>query len=111
MQSKKNCINCGVTDCAYYNESKCTASCVEILGENAKSADATSCETFRPSGNMVNSCGCSAKGGENEISCKATECMHNEQEKCMLSAIDVSCSCASCDCSSSNQTFCASFER
>lgn len=110
MNNQKNDVNCGVTDCAYYSEAKCTANRIEIGGKNATSADATCCETFRNSGNMVNSCGCSAKGGQTEIKCHAEECKHNSELKCMLDGIDVSCSCASCDCGSSDQTFCASFK-
>ncbi len=110
MNSQTNKVKCGVTDCAYYNENYCTANEIKIGGENATTADATNCETFVNSGNMVNSCGCSAKGGETKICCQARECKHNEDSKCTLSGIDVSCTCASCDCSSHDQTFCSSFK-
>lgn len=106
----KNDVKCGVTDCAYYNENRCTAEHIKIGGEDARTPNATRCDTFVNSGNMVNSCGCSAKGGETEIMCQATECTHNQDCKCMLSGIDVSCECASCDCKSNDQTFCASFK-
>ncbi len=110
MNSEKNNVNCGVTDCAYYNNAKCTANKINIGGKDATTANATCCETFRNSGNMVNSCGCSANGGSTEIKCNAEECKHNKELKCMLSGIDVSCSCAACDCGSTDQTFCASFK-
>ena len=110
MQNSKNNVNCGVTDCAYYNEHKCTANKIKIDGIDAKEAGSTCCDTFVNSGNMVNSCGCASKGGETEINCKAKECRHNSEQKCMLSGINVTCSCASCDCEQSSQTYCASFE-
>lgn len=110
MEYKTNTVKCGVTDCAYYNENYCTASQIEIGGQNATTADATRCETFRNSGNMVNSCGCSSKGGNTEVHCDAKECKHNSECHCMLSGIDVSCTCASCDCSENAQTFCSSFK-
>lgn len=110
MENHTNTVKCGVTDCAHYNENRCVANHITIGGENATTADATRCETFVNSGNMVNSCGCSAKGGETTIHCEAKECTHNRDCHCMLSGIDVACSCASCDCGSTEQTFCSSFK-
>ena len=110
MQNKTNTVKCGVTDCAYYNNSYCTAQQINIGGQNADKADCTRCETFSPSGRMVNACNTCSVGGNTTIHCDAEKCTHNQDKHCMLSGIDVTCSCSGCNCSESDQTYCASFK-
>ena len=110
MENKTNTVKCGVTDCAYYNNSYCTAQQINIGGQNADKADCTRCETFSPSGRMVNACNTCSVGGNTTIHCDAEKCTHNQDKHCMLSGIDVTCACSGCNCSESDQTYCASFK-
>ena len=105
---KNHVVNCKVTDCIYNDNNKCTSAGIHIGGKDAKDAVETKCDTFTTRANaFTNMSG--DHTNKTAIDCKSVECKYNDNYKCNLDAISVSCTCSSCSCSSVEETYCGSF--
>lgn len=45
-----------------------------------------------------------------KVCCDVTNCLHEEEGKCTLDDLNISCSCRGCDCNNTSSTLCQSFE-
>ena len=45
-----------------------------------------------------------------KVCCDVSNCLHEEEGKCTLDDLEISCSCPGCDCSDTSSTLCQSFE-
>lgn len=103
-------VKCSVVDCIYNDNNCCTSYAVKIGGEDAETSAQTRCDTFSTKqGTMSSVLSNSDNTGSTKINCKATNCRHNNDLKCMLESIEVGCSCDPCNCSSASETTCNSF--
>ncbi|QSX06177.1 DUF1540 domain-containing protein [Sedimentibacter sp. zth1] len=97
-------IICGVTNC-YLNKDKCCcASNVNVLGQNAVNRGSTCCSTF---GEKVDGFSNSAQTPQDQsyIACNATNCIHNENNKCTSQTIQIHGNSSA----NSKETFCTTF--
>lgn len=83
-------LKCSATTCVYNEDCLCSRGEIDVMGQNAKHADETSCGSFREKNSSAmnsakDSCGCE----KIQIDCKAQNCTYNEQCKCTAAAIDV----------------------
>lgn len=100
-------LKCSAIKCVYNKEQLCSKGEIDVTGENATSANETSCGSFqeRPEGSMTNSftsgCGCE----KIQIDCKAHNCTYNDDCKCTASSIQVDGSNAHKSCDTKCETF------
>lgn len=84
-------LKCSAMTCVYNKEQLCSKGDIDVTGENATSANETSCGSFRErtGGSMKDSytdgCGCD----KIQIDCKAHNCTYNDSCKCTASSIQV----------------------
>lgn len=101
-------LRCSATTCIYNKEQLCSRGEIDVIGDNAKYADETSCGSFRERGegaaqnSASEGCGCE----KIQIDCKAQNCTYNEHCKCTAAAIDVDGP-GACNC---QETKCGTFE-
>ena len=100
-------LKCSATTCAYNEDMLCSRGEIDVMGDSARSADETSCGSFRERSQVTmnsakNGCGCETI----QIDCKAHNCTYNEDCKCSAAAINVAGSGAK-ECS---ETKCDTFE-
>lgn len=72
-------LKCYATTCVYNKDQLCSRGEIDVMGENARLSDETSCGSFRErSSATLNSyegkCGCETI----QIDCKAHNCIYNE---------------------------------
>ena len=48
---------------------------------------------------------------ETKVNCKVESCKHNEEKKCSLEELDISCTCDGEDCEEIEETICNNFEK
>jgi hypothetical protein len=74
-------VNCTVTNCFYNKTNGCTASAINVDGEKASESRFTNCATFiEQKPGIVSSAG---KPQQNsQISCVASNCMYNKNQRC-----------------------------
>ena len=87
--------NCSVllhySSIVYNKEQLCSKGDIDVTGENATSANETSCGSFREitgssmKGSYTDDCGCD----KIQIDCKAHNCTYNDNCKCTASSIQV----------------------
>ena len=84
-------LKCSATTCMYNKEQLCSKGDIDVTGENATTANETSCGSFRErSGNSVTNSYASGCGCEKiQIDCKAHNCTYNSDCKCTASSIHV----------------------
>ena len=99
-------IICGVQNCYLNKEKQCCAGSIDVSGENAKTRGATSCATFaeRKQG-FTNSTKTIPE--QSAISCEASTCLHNENNKCYSQTIQIHGS----NVNNSSETFCTTFHK
>ena len=84
-------LKCSAVKCVYNKEELCSKGGIDVVGENATSANETSCGSFqeRQEGSVTNSftngCGCE----KIQIDCKAHSCTYNDNCKCTAASIQV----------------------
>lgn len=84
-------LNCSAVSCVYNKERLCSKGDILVTGENAHSANETSCGSFlersesAAQNSTVSGCGCR----EIEIDCKAHDCTYNEHCNCTAASIQV----------------------
>ena len=102
-------LKCSAMTCVYNKEQLCSKGDIDVTGENATSANETSCGSFRErtggsmKGSYTDGCGCdkiqegsvtnsftNGCGCEKiQIDCKAHNCTYNDSCKCTASSIQV----------------------
>ena len=100
-------LKCYATTCVYNKDQLCSRGEIDVMGENARLSDETSCGSFRErSSSALNGgegkCGCETI----RIDCKAHNCIYNEDCKCTAAAINVDGKNAS----TSRETSCSTFD-
>ena len=84
-------LKCSAMTCVYNKEQLCSKGDIDVTGENATSANETSCGSFRErtgssmKGSYTDDCGCD----KIQIDCKAHNCTYNDNCKCTASSIQV----------------------
>lgn len=48
---------------------------------------------------------------ETKVNCKVENCKHNEEKKCELEELDISCTCDKDECEDKKETICNNFEK
>ncbi|MET0015815.1 DUF1540 domain-containing protein [Oscillibacter sp.] len=87
-------LGCSVHSCGYNCSGLCGLSSIDVSGESAKSSSQTSCRSFRPSNGATNSVNEASASPATNISCKATNCKHNENCKCKAGEVTIeNCGC------------------
>lgn len=82
---------CIAMTCVYNKEQLCSKGDIDVTGENATSANETSCGSFRErtgssmKDSYTDDCGCD----KIQIDCKAHNCTYNDNCKCTASSIQV----------------------
>lgn len=105
-------VHCTVTDCVYNDSNKCTSSAINIGGEDASKNVQTRCDSFSTNKGFFSSMMSSSDHtGNTKIKCDSVTCLHNNDYACGLDSIKVECTCDSCNCASSGETYCTSFDR
>lgn len=100
-------LKCYATTCIYNKDQLCSKGEIDVMGENARLSDETSCGSFRErSSSAQNSCGEKCGCDTIQIDCKAHNCTYNEDCKCTAASIDVDGAGAS----SSQETRCGTFQ-
>ena len=100
-------LKCSAVKCVYNKEELCSKGGIDVVGENATSANETSCGSFqeRQEGSVTNSftngCGCE----KIQIDCKAHNCTYNDNCKCTASSLQVDGSNAHESCDTKCDTF------
>ncbi len=99
-------LDCSVTGCAYNEDRCCKKENIKVIGLEARENSETSCSSFKELG-----CGCGSNmakrnAKEVDVSCEATHCKFNSNEKCHAEHIGIAGGNA-CEC---EQTECASFD-
>ena len=97
-------LKCVAENCAYNKECLCTKGDIMVGGKHAKEIEDTCCESFKQGSESYSN---SAKEACRtiDISCKATHCMYNKDEKCYAEHIGI----AGGNAMESAETECASF--
>ena len=84
-------LKCSAMTCVYNKEQLCSKGDIDVTGENATSANETSCGSFRErtgssmKDSYTDDCGCD----KIQIDCKAHNCTYNDNCKCTASSIQV----------------------
>ena len=84
-------LKCSAMTCVYNKEQLCSKGDIDVTGENATSANETSCGSFRErtdssmKDSYTDGCGCD----KIQIDCKAHNCTYNDNCKCTASSIQV----------------------
>ena len=84
-------LKCSAMTCVYNKEQLCSKGDIDVTGENATSANETSCGSFRErtgssmKDSYTDDCGCDKM----QIDCKAHNCTYNDNCKCTASSIQV----------------------
>ena len=84
-------LKCSAMTCVYNKEQLCSKGDIDVTGENATSANETSCGSFRErtgssmKDSYTDGCGCD----KIQIDCKAHNCTYNDSCKCTASSIQV----------------------
>ncbi|MDC7291865.1 DUF1540 domain-containing protein [Blautia schinkii] len=101
-------LRCSATTCIYNKNELCSKGEIDVIGENARYSDETSCGSFRDrndeavKSSCADGCGCE----KIKIDCKAEKCTYNENCKCTAAAIGIAGD-GACDC---RETKCDTFE-
>lgn len=101
-------LKCHATTCVYNKEELCSRGEIDVMGENARMSDETSCGSFRErssesvSNSLSERCGCETI----RIDCKAQNCTYNEDCKCTAAAINVD----GANANTSTETKCGTFD-
>ena len=80
-------LKCSAMTCVYNKEQLCSKGDIDVTGENATSANETSCGSFRErtgssmKDSYTDDCGCD----KIQIDCKAHNCTYNDNCKCTAS--------------------------
>lgn len=101
-------LKCSATTCIYNKEELCSKGEINVVGENARYADETSCGSFcdRNDTGVKSSCASGCGCESINIDCKAHNCTYNENCKCTAAGIDIGGSGAT-DC---RETKCTTFK-
>ena len=100
-------LKCSAMTCVYNKEQLCSKGDIDVTGENATSANETSCGSFRErtgssmKDSYTDDCGCD----KIQIDCKAHNCTYNDNCKCTASSIQVDGSNAHASSDTSCDTF------
>ena len=100
-------LDCSVKNCYYNKEDKCCREDILVEGKNAKTTDATACDSFKMKNDeFTNSCHCDASPNNDlKVACRAENCKYNEEYMCNARHIDI----AGASASKSEQTECGAF--
>ena len=99
-------LSCSVRNCSHNESSLCNLNCIDVSGGASK--ENTCCSSFTESTGASNCSSCGSASPQTSISCKATDCSHNESCSCHADSVDV-CSCGSaCNC---KDTLCSSYKK
>ncbi|MDF2821800.1 MAG: hypothetical protein K0R15_2241 [Clostridiales bacterium] len=102
-------ISCSVASCTHNNSGICRAGILNIGGRNARITEATCCETYYNKDGLSNSVhGQVSEGETKEIFCSVNTCTYNEEKRCILEEIEVSCL---TEVEDYRETDCISYER
>ncbi len=100
-------LRCGVNECAHNKENFCCNESIKVGGVNASIAAHTECESFDEKGNEINSLFSQSPNPSMAIGCSASNCIHNENQRCVSSYVDISSSASTYG----NTTECLSFTK
>lgn len=98
-------LNCTASNCTHNTQNQCCNNSIQVGGRSADKSKATSCESFvESSGAFTNSV--QTPNPSMSIGCEAANCVHNCDEACQASTVDISGASASSSC----DTKCSSFQ-
>lgn len=96
-------LSCSAKNCANNNNDYCCISSIKVSGNNAVNSDETCCNSFRDKSDSFTNCATEPNLSV-DIACKAKNCVHNNNDKCMAESINISgqsaCSCTQTECTS-----------
>ena len=98
-------LGCNACGCTHNEDNCCCLSSIHVKGSSADSVDGTCCGNFIDQDDTAKNSSESPKITLN-VSCDATNCVHNSDKVCVADHIDISGLCASESCN----TVCASFQ-
>lgn len=97
-------LNCSVNSCAYWCDHLCSKEEIQVDGSFAEKENETCCSSFVPRHGMEVSNSTASASEEMKIQCEATNCLHNQQQECDASHVDIqgsrACTCGETKCSS-----------
>ena len=87
-------LGCSVHSCSYNCTGLCSLPSIDVSGGGAKSSSETSCSSYRQSNGATNSVTEAFASPTTKISCKASNCRHNENYKCKAEDVSIeNCGC------------------
>lgn len=98
-------LRCGVNECAHNKENFCCNQSIKVGGVHANIAAHTACESFDEKGNEMTSSIEQSPNPNMAISCNVSNCIHNENQRCVSNYVDISSSISTYG----NTTQCSSF--
>lgn len=100
-------LKCSAVTCIYNKQELCSKGDIQVTGDNAVTADQTSCGSFQErkgesmTASCTSGCGCETIA----VDCQACKCIYNDNCKCNASQIGIAGSGAT----TSQQTMCSTF--
>ncbi len=87
-------LGCSVRSCGNNSSGLCCLSSIDVSGGSATSSSETSCRSYRPASGAANSVTKASASPETNITCKATNCKHNDNCKCNADSVTINnCGC------------------
>lgn len=107
MEAEMTDLKCNVTSCTYNKEHLCSKGDIMVGGKRAQEKDATCCESFSPKKEGMEGYSSSLSHPSHTISidCEASQCVYNQNYKCMAEHVEISGN-GACNC---KETLCATF--
>ncbi|WP_416339795.1 DUF1540 domain-containing protein [Oscillibacter ruminantium] len=98
-------LGCSVHSCGNNCSGLCCLSSIDVTGGSATSSSETSCRSYRPASGTTNSTEDPAASPSTNISCKASNCKHNDNCRCSASRVTID------NCGCGNGAGCQTFEK
>lgn len=100
-------LRCGVEECAHNNKNNfCCKESIKVGGMKANVPSETACESFDEQKSQMTSGLNESPNPNMAIGCDVTSCIHNENQRCVSSYVDIAVGSTS---AYGNNTQCSSF--
>lgn len=97
-------LNCCAVNCAHNNNNCCCIGSIKVGGNQAIKSESTCCDSFQEKSGAATNCS-HTPNPQVDISCKASNCVHNSNCACNAEHVDIA-GYSACDC---GETKCSSF--